>query len=247
MATTNKAPRGNTKSTQWLLVLNSNIKEPQEALIKQLEAFQSSLLNYNRFKYVFTIIHDKDQEKTTHAHAYLTLYEAITLKDLLIELTELLNCVKEQISLKPTNSDCLGVQYLTHKNQPEKEQYTLDKVKTNNQEELSRRMAEKYQSEQDIIIEALNTSDTMNDLLKKISLADAKKYQSIWTTLLRERKADIESLGEAYNSLVNQYNDLYTFTSKLIDTLENGLKDSEKRIINLDKFELVFKEFDINS
>ena len=153
MATTNKAPRGNTKSTQWLLVLNSNIKEPQEALIKQLEAFQSSLLNYNRFKYVFTIIHDKDQEKTTHAHAYLTLYEAITLKDLLIELTELLNCVKEQISLKPTNSDCLGVQYLTHKNQPEKEQYTLDKVKTNNQEELSRRMAEKYQSEQDIIIE----------------------------------------------------------------------------------------------
>jgi hypothetical protein len=245
MGPTNKAPRGNTKATQWLLVLNSKIKEPQEALIKQLEAFQTCLLNYNRFKYVFTIIHDKDQEKTTHAHAYLTLYEPSTLKELLIELADLLNCEKEQISLEPTNSDYLGVQYLTHKNQPEKEQYNLDQVRTNNQEELSRRIAEKYKSEQDIIIEALNTSNTMNDLLKKISLADAKKYQSIWTILLKERKADVEGLGEAYKYILNEYNSLYDFTSKLIDALENGLTEREKRIINLKKFIQIFNEFDI--
>lgn len=245
MAQTNKTPRGNTKSTQWLLVLNSKIKEPQESLIRELEAFQSSLINYNRFKYVFTIIHDKDQEKTTHTHAYLTLYDAITLKDLLNELSELLNCNKEQISLEPTNSDYLGVQYLTHKNQPEKEQYTIDKVKTNNQEELSRRMAEKYQSEQDVIIEALNTSDTMNELLKKISLADAKKYQSIWTTLLKERKADLESLGIAYNQVLNAYNDLLDFTHKLLNTLDNRLNDHEKRLINLKEYENTLSDFNI--
>ena len=243
----NKAPRGNTKSLQWLAVINGNIKEPLEALIKQLEAFQSCLLNYNRFKYVFTIIHDQDSEKLPHCHVYITLYEAITLKDLLIELAELLNSTKEQISLEPTNSDFLGVQYLTHKNQPEKEQYSLELVKTNNNEELQRRMAEKYQSEQDLILEALSTSDTMSDLLKKISLADAKKYQSIWTTLLKERKHDIEALGEAYNKAINSYNALWELCDNLLATLENGLKDHEKRIINLEKFKKRFINFDIIS
>lgn len=226
-------------------MLNSNIKEPQEALIEQLEAFQSCLLNYNRFKYVFTIIHDKDPEKTKHAHAYLTLYEAITLKELLFELTELLNCNKEQLSLEPTNSDFLGVQYLIHKNQPDKEQYPLDKVKTNNQEELSRRMAEKYQSEQDIIVEALETSDTMNELLKKISLANAKKYQSVWAILLKERKADIEGVKEGYNRLIDLYAELYAFTDRILNTIESGLTQIEKRIINFDNFKLAFEEFDI--
>ena len=214
----NKAPRGNTKSLQWLVVINGNIKEPLEALIKQLEAFQSCLLNYNRFKYVFTIIHDQDSEKLPHCHAYITLYEAITLKDLLIELAELLNSTKEQISLEPTNSDFLGVQYLTHKNQPEKEQYNLELVKTNNNEELQRRMAEKYQSEYD---------------------QDRKS--------LKERKHDIEALGEAYNKAINSYNALWDLCDHLLATLENGLKDHEKRIINLEEFKKRFLNFDIIS
>ena len=241
----NKKPRGNTKSNQFVLVVNSKIKEPLEATITDLATIQETLIHYSRFKYIFTIIHDKDPEKTAHLHAFITLFEPITLHDLLNELIELLNCVSEQISLEPTYNDFLGVQYLIHKNDANKEPYELDNIKSNNNEELLRRMALKYQNEEDTIREALNTSDTMQDLLTKISLADAKKYQSIWTTLLKERKKDIESLGEAYNQAINDYNALYTFTTRLIDTLINTLNEHEKRLINLEDYINTLNEFNI--
>lgn len=241
----NNKPRGNTKSNQFLLVVNSKIKEPLADTLSDLATIQETLIHYSRFKYIFTIIHDKDPIKTPHLHAYITLYEAITLHDLLNELIELLNCVSEQLSLEPTYNDFLGVQYLIHKNDLNKEPYELECIKTNNNEELLRRMALKYQSEEDTIREALSTSDTMQDLLTKISLADAKKYQSIWTTLLRERKKDIESLGEAYNQAINDYNALYNFTTHLLATLRNTLNEHEKRLIDLDGYENTLNEFNI--
>ena len=243
MENENKA-RGNTKSDKWLLVINSNEKADQTAIKGNLEGFQSLLLDYNLFKYVFTIIHDQDPIKTIHAHAYIELYEKKSKTDMLNELAELLEVKKDQLSLEPTNSDFLGVQYLTHKNQPNKEQYEYESIKTNNMEALASRYDMVYVDKEDTIKKALYDSDTMTDLLTKISLADAKKYQSIWKDINQERKTDLKGLYHALETKQKHLEELYDLFSSFITTCESGLTTSEKRLISLEHFKKAFGELE---
>lgn len=239
-----KTTRGNAKSDKWLLVINAKEKASQDLIKEELKGFQSLLLNYNLFKYCFTIIHDKDPIKTIHCHCFIELYERLSKSDLLKEIAELLSCDKDQLSLEATNSDYLGVQYLTHKNQPNKEPYEFSDIKTNNQEALDNRYNQVYVDQDAKIKEALYSSDTMTDLLTKISLVEAKKYQSIWKDINNEKKNDLKALYKRLNDKQEYLEELYKLFNRFVTTCENALTQTEKRLINLERFKLQLQELE---
>ena len=78
----NEAP-ANTQSLIWLLVLDDKKEATTDEIEANLKGFQTLLLNYSGFHYVFTNIHNRDTKKRTHLHAFIELYEKQTKKAVL--------------------------------------------------------------------------------------------------------------------------------------------------------------------
>lgn len=79
------------------------------------------------FLYAF-IVHDKDindngELKTVHIHLSLISDKRHQLKYYLYLISDLLGVNENLISVKPSNSDAGDLQYLVHKNNPDKYQY----------------------------------------------------------------------------------------------------------------------------
>ena len=138
------------KYNNFACVFNADKKSTNPA--EEVELLQNTLTEL--FSFVATIIHDKDltdngEPKTIHMHAYIETSEKHTKKQFLDMLTELLKIDRERISIEGTKSDVLMLQYLTHKNQPSKAQYEVDRIITNNKELLAERMNSKYKTKED--------------------------------------------------------------------------------------------------
>lgn len=179
-------------------VFNADKKStnPQE----ELALLQNFLLN--SFSFVATIIHDKDitdngEPKTIHLHAYIELNENHTKKQFLQLLTELLKIEPNLISVEGTKSNVLMVQYLTHKNQPNKTQYPTSLVKTNNEQLFESRNNTQYktkeQKQADLLTDIINCK-SMLDFANVQGVETANKYRNLFNQIKQESKQDIESL-----------------------------------------------------
>lgn len=225
----------NKKSLLWLLVVNDKKEAPVGGIRATLEGFQAILLNYSGFHFVFSIIHDRDTKKATHLHAVIELYEKATKKAVLDTLQGLLNVNREQLSLEASNSPILGVQYLTHKNQPQKEPYTYEEIKTNNAEELENRYGEAYKDPEKERKQVLFGSKTMYDLLDQMTIEEAKKILPVWKAIKEEQGYDKKGLIDQLNKMREDYCLIYDLLEKVFEILELDIfKDDKKR------FEAVF-------
>lgn len=175
-----------SKSKCFAIVINE--KAPNE-----LEALEDKLNDCAIFNFYALIIHDKDitskgNLKTKHLHLYGEKPSQIALKTLLNELCDKLNLNKEQISIDKTTNDFLYIQYLTHKNDPNKHQYDFNDIKTNNEAELLCRYSKVYKkplTEEDIENAVFN-SQTLRELTQSIGLDLTKKYQSVFNQIQKE-------------------------------------------------------------
>lgn len=219
----------NRKSLLWLLVVNDKKEAPIDTIEATLKGFQALLLNYSEFHFVFSIIHNKDPLKRTHLHAVIELYEKGTKKAVLDTLEALLSVDREQLSLEPSNSPILGVQYLTHKNQPDKEPYTFEEIKTNNQEELERRFGEAYTDPEEERKRVLFGSKTIGQLLQKMTIDEAKKVLPVWKAIKEEQGYDKEGLITQLNKMREDYCLLYDLTNKLFERLELEICKDDKK------------------
>lgn len=235
--------QANKKSAIWLLVINDKKDAPTAGISATLGRYQTLLLNYSEFRFVFTIIHDKDRLKRTHCHAFIELYEKATRKAILDTLTGLLDVDREQLSIEPSNSPILGVQYLIHKNQPDKEAYELSSVKANNQEELERRIGVSYSNPEQERKEVLFGSKTMTELLEKMSIDEAKKVLPVWRAIKEEQGYDKQGLIDKYESLIGDYRSLYDFTVKLMDEVRRYVNNKIRYNTIFGGYEDIFKEF----
>lgn len=213
----------NKKSLIWLLVINDKKEASIDTIETTLRGYATMLLNYSGFHYVFTIIHNKDTQKRTHLHAFIELYEKATKKAVLDTLTELLGIDKLQLSLEPSNSPILGVQYLTHKNQPEKEAYTFQEIQANNTEELERRYGEAYTNPEDEKKHIIFGSKTIAELLQKLTLEEAKKVLPIWKAVKEEQGYDKAGLIDQLNKIRDDYCLLYDLTNKVFEILSTPI------------------------
>lgn len=238
--------RANSKSLIWLAVINldkerASLDSEASAVYKR---YQGLLINCSTFNYCFTIVHDKDPNKRPHLHAFIQLYEKATKKAVLSTLTELLNINTEQVSLEASNSLFLGVQYLTHKNQPDKEAYSIDEVVSSNNEEFLNRWAMEYTDPKKTITEAIYGSHTMSELIEKIGLEDTKKYLPIYRAIKEEQQYDKAGLIDKLNRLLKDYETLYDFTQKVFEQAKRYMNNEIRYRVVFGGLEDAFNEFE---
>ena len=127
--------------------------------------------------FVATIIHNRDTEnnkpKRTHLHAFIETPEKYTKKQFLGLLNDLLGINTDQITLELSNNRFLLVQYLIHKNDPTKAQYSRNEIDTNNSELLSKRLDETAPTKAD------KQHQILNDMLGCQTLTEFCEHQGV--------------------------------------------------------------------
>lgn len=233
----------NSKFDKWCLVIN----EPKEkATTDQDNDFfmsaASTLQNYNRFKFFASIIHDKDilengEPKTKHMHIVYTTPLKNTILGELKEISSILNIDKRLLSLEGSNNEFLMVQYLTHKNQPNKTQYDYSEIITNNSEELEQKYNFDYKDPEAELLATLQECETITDFAIKLGPTKARQFLGLFKDMQNERKEKTKDKLLAYEYVKTKYDALLVLFESFLDTCRNGLKESEKRLINLKDFE----------
>lgn len=209
----------NTQSILWLAIINDKKEATTDEIEATLRQYQLILLNYTGFHYVFTIIHNKDPKKRTHLHVVIELHEKKTLKAVLGILTTLLNIEANQVGLEPSNNEFLGVQYLTHKNNKEKEPYDFKEIATNDEGELKARYEAEYVNPEERKKAILFGSKTIMDLLNNMTIDEAKKVLPVFKAIKEEQGYDKKGLIEQLTKMRNDYRYLYDLTQKVFDIL----------------------------
>lgn len=262
---------GNTKGTMWVCSINYPKKDlleqpnektleewEEERLIPYLKGYQKTLLSYNQFGECHTQIHDKDiyskedaptlqdigQHKKTHLHAWFTTNE-VTKGALLRLLAEIMNCKKEQISLEPTLSECLGVQYLTHKNDQEKHQYPFEEIQTTNAEKLEYRYSMKYEeqeSESERIRKAVFNAQNLTELCDQVGIENTRKYMGLFDRIRTEKEAEkktAEEIGQLMQQLAGAH--------QLIEELNTETSKQQKEIDQIHRILAVYRRNEIDA
>ena len=237
----------NQKFKYWGLILNApNEKATNPSEISDFfTTAVSSIQNYNKVLFFASKIHDKDiledgTPKTIHLHIMLETYETYTQLQALKEFSNALNVDKKLISLKGSNNLYLLVQYLTHKNDQNKAQYNFSEILTNNSEYLEELYNTEYVDRETQLKDALRNAITIDDFIDRVGVMDANKLKGLFKELKIEQGQDFKTLYEKLGEIERDYISLYNFTDNLLMALKMGLKDTEKRLINFDKYEAVF-------
>ena len=226
------------KYSIFTCVFNADKKSTNPA--EELALLQNTLTD-NISSFVATIIHDKDltdngEPKTIHMHAYIETNQKHTKKQFLDMLSELLQIDKQKISVDGTKSNVLMLQYLTHKNQPNKAQYEVDRIITNNKKLLNERMNTQYKTKEqknnDLLADITN-SNTILELAVKQGIETANKYRNTFNQIKQEQKQDYQSLIEQislYRIILGKINKL--LNEPYITNQENELRDSIIKIFD---------------
>lgn len=238
----------------WMAVINA----PQEkSTLDEKRAFLSILTDtiksYTEYPFSASIIHDKDIEingelKTIHLHAFIDTPSKPTKRQLLSELSNLLNIDKDLISLTPTNNNYLLVQYLTHKNDKLKTQYDKSLIITNNEEELSKRYKKTYRKplDEDELQEEIFVSSTFTDLIKKVGLENAKKYQNCFKQVKQEQEQDLNGLLNKIHRLEAHLEHIARMLNIFFNACDIVLDDNEKEYLKIDTLKREINDSEAN-
>lgn len=243
----------NTKSTGRLGVIIDPIQnKPLNAQIEYLKACMNALLLYSGFKFVATILHDRDTNedgtlKQVHLHAYLEHEEdGQTIGVWLKTINEITGTKKEQVSIETTSNPILLVQYLRHDRKDEKAKYEASEIMTTNKEELDQRLNAQYikpKSEDEIIQKALLDSVNLTELMTILGAKEANKYRGLYKDLHHDEsdvwKRNFEELEERHKRLIEFINELMTEINNVRQ------KDGKARLIRADYFVSKYEALDI--
>ena len=236
----------NQKFNIFGIVINApKEKATHEQASDFFRAILTALKDYNKIKFFASAIHDQDTHedgtpKVIHLHIEIETFEKYTNLTFLKDFCNTLGVDKGLVSLNGSNNLFLLVQYLRHKNDPKKHQYEDSAIITSNRELYENLYNADYESKADILKRALKTSQTLDDFIEVLGVEDANKYRNLFKDLKIEQGADLKGIIEKLGLTRREYESLYNFTNDLLMTLKMGLKNNEKRIINLDRYETVF-------
>lgn len=238
----------NAKTNRLVIIIDPPKNMPLSACLDWLKACRINLTTaYSQTGLIATIIHDRDVNedgtaKLPHLHAFVETLEETTLSHRLKEVCEITGATKEQVSIDTSNSDFLQVQYLTHKNQPQKAQYPYEDIETNKPEELHQRYYQEYQEPVDPIKEALLSSQTLLQLVQTIGYQKANQLRGLFKDLHAEN-----SLIANFHKLETDYLAIKQFATELMTELNLHLSGNESRLTNwrywqeyADKLDLYF-------
>lgn len=250
---TTKNAKGNAKGNKWAIVIDPPKENAENSqYIATLDNFQDTLLNYNGFSFIATIIHDKDinedgTNKLVHLHAYietpLTTDKSgnktdYTKAQLITLLCDLLHTNKESISCNPTNSDILYPQYLIHKNDINKFQYSSDLVKSNNLTKYMKLINTQYNQPLDklAIEKILVDSNTIIEVMQQLGVDLANKYRGLYKDIKADKDniREIQRLNVILDSMQLENEELHHLLNTLINRAELYLPRELKTALSLD-------------
>ena len=225
-----------SKTDKIGLVVNPKKESTNPA--KELALLQSKVVKSKNF--VATIIHDRDllengELKTMHLHIYMELPKKCTLKAILSDFSQEYDLLLEQVSIMATNNDYLLVQYLTHKNDQDKTQYSIDNIKTNNKDSMLVKWNKTYKTEEEIKLEILAESKTTEflELAKIYGVNQVNSLRGLIKDIRSEDKGTAKDLTRRL-TIANSYcSDLADLLERFIRNCEFNLSESERKLINL--------------
>lgn len=130
------------------------------------------------------ILHDKDinelgEIKKPHYHIYIYLHKRNRYTYPINQLSKLLNIEKNRIQIEYTDSELLSIQYLVHKNNKNKYQYSIKQINTNNIEYIENMINGNdniiLTTKQLIKIVENNFTNKLN-IIKEIGIGNYTKY-----------------------------------------------------------------------
>lgn len=216
------------KFNQWGLSIEApKEKETPQAVTSYLMGLADIYLKYTGFLFISAIIHDKDinQEgelRRPHLHLYIETAEDNTLKAFLRDFCRLGEIEPNQVQIEGTYSPFLLVQYLTHKNNPNKAQYPYELIRTNNPDELDKRYNAEY-IKPTSLLEDLAQAPTLISLIERVGVKTANQYRGLYKEIKMEQQNDIPSLHRKIGEISKDFSDLKRDANDLILIMEKHI------------------------
>lgn len=128
------------------------------------------------------IIHDKDElpngeKKTLHAHVFIESEKGSSAKVWIDRLSKIFGVQSECVSVQPVKSLDGAWRYLIHKDNPEKHQYTIEDVATNNAETLKKAIERPSNG---VSLDGLMNCSNEYELARYVGVTQYSRYKKCW-------------------------------------------------------------------
>lgn len=158
--------------------------------------------NIPEFYYILHIgeMNEQGDVKVPHFHIILSfgyrVYSSVILDCLSEVLSSLYN--DNLVTIDYVNDMRSCVRYLIHFDSPNKKQYSIDSIITNNKDISSFFLTEKGKLTPDVLLDNIHACSTKSELLTAIGLENFKKYLNVINTLWYEIKEKTPDLYKKY-------------------------------------------------
>ena len=182
---------------QWAVVINAPIGTDIKVVYDNLETY--CILEADNF---YRIIHDKDilengELKRPHIHLVVELKTRVRFTTMLSRLSYHCKVAVNCISLQDIKNTSKIVQYLTHKNDISKYQYSDEEVDTNNRERYNYLVMadEKVALTTDELFDIIDNAKDVRELVRKLGIDLYMKYARVIDLLWKDKN---EHLKQSY-------------------------------------------------
>lgn len=205
------------------------INFPNEKAPENVTDILEGLGKFGNFGY---IIHDKDElpngePKTLHAHVVIEAEKGASSGTWVKRMCETFGVPEECISVDTIKSLDGAWRYLIHKDNPEKHQYTLEEVATNNPETLKKAIERPSNG---VSLDGLMNCKNVYELARYVGVTQYSRYKKCWDDMREfakkeEREADYcERLSGDIAEAVTRISDIIRFhplEKKTIEALQD--------------------------
>lgn len=174
------------RASMLTMIIQQEYKKNHRVI--KMDEIQGAVYHFGNF---YIVLHDKDTAedgtpKTPHYHVVIKSSVARQLKTVMKETCSALKIPEELVSIAPVNDLQQNLRYLVHADDKNKYQYKWDSIWSNDFGTLED--AQSYVSDINTrsLITVLQESNNYTEVVKRIGLANFKKYLSVIKTLMPE-------------------------------------------------------------
>lgn len=182
----------------------------------------------------------QDEVEGIHYHLVLVLLKATRLSTCLTSICDYLEINPFGVEIDKTSSLEGSIQYLIHKNDPQKTQHKLDEIIHNWPDNEMKSIIECDSSNGSLtferILEICKTSKNLLEVIQSIGLGRYHLYRPVVMDIWKEVNNG-KVRAEEYVELAKTYNNLLDTTTNFLATIMNGVSKTDKKFLQLDKWE----------
>ena len=179
--------------------------------------------NGSTFKHYAYIMHDKDNEEQPHYHLCLEYKNARTFTQVKLMF--------EGAHIEEMEYKNMSYQYLIHKNDPDKYQYSIDNVMTLEKDYYILMLNNNEYDKLDTttLIEAINSGiHTYTELILKFGLNQVNTYHNLINKLFNEQfEKQLEFKNNEIKRLEQSNRDLFNYLTSLYNVLDDKVIEND--------------------